>query len=160
MSRLFFELEESFRFDETNAWEANGLPLTYARQLAYCFGESKRSTVAYIYDISKLSIVSIFYHKIASLTKTARSRRVGCPYPNIVWRRTIRLSILVDLEVLQRDNGRLSRSLKKTNFHLAATLEDFDFSPSRGLDRRLVLELSQLGQNWGRENFPRVCAWT
>jgi DNA replication protein DnaC len=54
-----------------------------------------------------------------------------------------RLSILVDLEILQRDNGRLSRSLKKAHFHLDATLEDFDFSPSRGLDRNLVLELSQ-----------------
>ena len=54
-----------------------------------------------------------------------------------------RLAILVDLEVLQRDNGRLSRSLKKAHFHLDATLEDFDFSPARGVDRHLVLELSQ-----------------
>jgi hypothetical protein len=38
-----------------------------------------------------------------------------------------RLSILVDLEVLQRDNGRLCRHLKKAHFHLDATLEDFDF---------------------------------
>ena len=53
-----------------------------------------------------------------------------------------RLSILVDLEVLQRDNGRLCRHLKKAHFHLDATLEDFDFSPSRGIDRHLVLELS------------------
>jgi DNA replication protein DnaC len=53
-----------------------------------------------------------------------------------------RLSILVDLEVLQRDNGRLCRYLKKAHFHLAATLEDFDFSPARGLDRHRVLELS------------------
>ena len=53
-----------------------------------------------------------------------------------------RLSILVDLEVLQRDNGRLCRYLKKAHFHLAATLEDFDFSPARGLDRHQVLELS------------------
>ncbi len=54
-----------------------------------------------------------------------------------------RLSILVDLEVLQRDNARLSRSVQKAHFHLAATLEDFDFSPSRSVDRHLVLELSQ-----------------
>ncbi len=53
-----------------------------------------------------------------------------------------RLSILVDLEVLQRDNGRLSRSLKKAHFHQAATLEDFDFSPPRGIDRHQVLELA------------------
>jgi len=53
-----------------------------------------------------------------------------------------RLSILIDLEVLQRDNGRLGRYLKKARFHLAATLEDFDFSPPRGIDRRQVLELA------------------
>jgi DNA replication protein DnaC len=53
-----------------------------------------------------------------------------------------RLSILVDLEVLKRDNGRLARHLKKAHFHLEATLEDFDFSSSRGIDRHQVLELS------------------
>ena len=53
-----------------------------------------------------------------------------------------RLSLLVDLEVLQRDNGRLRRRLKKARFHLEATLEDFDFTPPRGIDRHLVLELS------------------
>lgn len=53
-----------------------------------------------------------------------------------------RLAILVDLELLQRDNSRLRRHLKKAHFHLDATLEDFDFSPSRGIDRHLVLELS------------------
>lgn len=53
-----------------------------------------------------------------------------------------RLSFLVDLEVLNRDNGRLRRRLKKAHFHLDATLEDFDFSPARGIDRHLVLELS------------------
>lgn len=53
-----------------------------------------------------------------------------------------RLSLLVDLEVLSRDNGRLQRRLKKAHFHLDATLEDFDFSPARGVDRHQVLELS------------------
>jgi len=53
-----------------------------------------------------------------------------------------RLAILVDLELLQRDNSRLRRRLKKARFHLDATLEDFDFSSSRGLDKRQVLELS------------------
>ena len=54
-----------------------------------------------------------------------------------------RLAMLVDLEVLQRDNGRLRRRLKKAHFHLEAAPEDFDFSPTRGVDRHLVLELSQ-----------------
>jgi DNA replication protein DnaC len=53
-----------------------------------------------------------------------------------------RLSMLVDRELLQRDNGRMQRRLKKAHFHLEATLEDFDFSPARGIDKRQVLELS------------------
>jgi DNA replication protein DnaC len=53
-----------------------------------------------------------------------------------------RLAILVDLELLQRDNSRMRRRLKKAHFHLEAVLEDLDFSPSRGIDRHFVLELS------------------
>jgi len=54
-----------------------------------------------------------------------------------------RLTQLVDLECIHRDNNRLRRRLKKAQLHLSATLEDFDFSPSRGVDRSLVLELAQ-----------------
>jgi DNA replication protein DnaC len=53
-----------------------------------------------------------------------------------------RLSILVDRELLQRDNGRMQRRLKKAHFHLEATLEDFDSSPARGIEKHQVLELS------------------
>jgi len=53
-----------------------------------------------------------------------------------------RLSMLVDLELLQRDNSRLRRRLKKAHFHLNAVMEDFDFSPTRAIDRAQVLELS------------------
>lgn len=54
-----------------------------------------------------------------------------------------RLAMLVDLECIHRDNNRLKRRLKKAQLHLPASLEDFDFSPSRGVDRSLVLELAQ-----------------
>jgi DNA replication protein DnaC len=54
-----------------------------------------------------------------------------------------RLVMLVDLECIHRDNNRLKRRLKKAQLHLPATIEDFDFSPSRGVDRSLVLELAQ-----------------
>lgn len=53
-----------------------------------------------------------------------------------------RLSILVDRELLQRDNSRMQRRLKKAHFHLEATLEDFDFSPARGIEKHQVMELS------------------
>lgn len=54
-----------------------------------------------------------------------------------------RLSLLVDLEMNRCDNGRLQRRLQKAQLHQVATLEDFDFSPSRGIDRSQVLELAQ-----------------
>lgn len=54
-----------------------------------------------------------------------------------------RLSILVDKECLYRDNNRLQRRLKKAQLHLPAAIEDFDFSAARGVDKSLVLELSQ-----------------
>lgn len=36
----------------------------------------------------------------------------------------------------------MRRRLKKAHFNLDAPLEDFDFSPARGINRQLVLELS------------------
>ena len=54
-----------------------------------------------------------------------------------------RLAILIDLECMYRDNNRLERRLKKAQLHLAPTIEDFDFSTARGIDKTLVLELAQ-----------------
>jgi hypothetical protein len=42
-----------------------------------------------------------------------------------------------------RDNNRLQRRLKAARLPLPATIEDLDLSPSRGIDRRLVLQLAQ-----------------
>jgi DNA replication protein DnaC len=54
-----------------------------------------------------------------------------------------RLLLLVDLECTRRSASRIQRRLKLAEFPLPATLEDLDFSPERGLDRRQVLELAQ-----------------
>jgi len=54
-----------------------------------------------------------------------------------------RLGLLVDCECTHRDNNRLQRHLKAARLPLPATLEDLDLSPSRGLDRRLILQLAQ-----------------
>ena len=54
-----------------------------------------------------------------------------------------RLATLVDLEFVHRDNNRLRRRLNKAQLHLPATIEDFEFSAARGVDKNLVLELSQ-----------------
>jgi DNA replication protein DnaC len=57
-----------------------------------------------------------------------------------------RLLLLVDLEWNRRLDSRTKRRLKLADFPMQATVEDLDFSPERGLERRLVLELSQC--NW------------
>lgn len=57
-----------------------------------------------------------------------------------------RLSLLVEAEYLQRRENRIKRNIRSAKFPMQATLEELDFSPSRGLDRRLILELGQ--SNW------------
>lgn len=54
-----------------------------------------------------------------------------------------RLGLLVDCECTYRDNNRLQRRLKAARLQLPATIEDLDLSPSRGLDRHLILQLAQ-----------------
>lgn len=62
-----------------------------------------------------------------------------------------RLGLLVDRECTHRDNNRLKRRLKAARLPLPATIEDLDLSPSRGLDRRLVLHLAQ--GEWIRQHL-------
>ena len=62
-----------------------------------------------------------------------------------------RLGLLVDRECTHRDTNRLQRRLKAARLSLPATIEDLDLSPSRGLDRRLVLQLAQ--GEWIRQHL-------
>jgi DNA replication protein DnaC len=57
-----------------------------------------------------------------------------------------RLLLLVDQECNRRLDSRTKRRLKLAEFPMRATVEDLDFSPERGLERHLVLELAQC--NW------------
>ena len=57
-----------------------------------------------------------------------------------------RLLLLVELECTHRSASRIKRRLKLAEFPMSATIEDLDFSPERGLDRRLILELALC--NW------------
>lgn len=57
-----------------------------------------------------------------------------------------RLALLVEREYTRRHNNRIHRALHTAAFPLQATLEEMDWTPERGLDRRLVLELGQ--GNW------------
>jgi len=54
-----------------------------------------------------------------------------------------RLAILVDLECTRRHSNRIQRLVKAAEFPLPAAVEDLDLTPTRGLERQLVLELAQ-----------------
>jgi DNA replication protein DnaC len=53
-----------------------------------------------------------------------------------------RLGLLVDREVTERDNRRLSSRLRKAKLRLEAAVEDIAYRPARGLDKSLMLALS------------------
>jgi DNA replication protein DnaC len=58
---------------------------------------------------------------------------------------TARLGLLVDREVQDRDNRRLTRNLKTAHLRAQASIEDIDFRRPRGLDRTQILSLAQGG---------------
>ena len=64
-----------------------------------------------------------------------------------------RLSLLVDAECTQRRENRIKRNIRTAKFPMQAALEELDFSPSRGLDRRLILEFGQSGWIASRHNI-------
>ncbi|MFL7867253.1 MAG: IS21-like element helper ATPase IstB [Anaerolineales bacterium] len=75
-----------------------------------------------------------------------------------------RLSLLVEAECSQRRENRIKRNIRSASFPMQATLEDLDFSPARGLDRRLILELGQSSWIASRHNIlvlgPTGCGKT
>lgn len=56
-----------------------------------------------------------------------------------------RLGLLVDREVMERENRRMNTRLKKAKFRQAAVIEDIDYRHPRGLDKSLMLSLSNCG---------------
>ena len=55
---------------------------------------------------------------------------------------TERLALLLDRELLERENRRLKTRLKQAKLKQPACIEDIDFKHSRGLSRSLVLSLA------------------
>jgi DNA replication protein DnaC len=61
-----------------------------------------------------------------------------------------RLGLLVDRELLARDNRRLQRLLKTAKLKLPAAIEELDYSRPRGLDRHAILQLAE--SHWVHEH--------
>jgi DNA replication protein DnaC len=53
-----------------------------------------------------------------------------------------RLGLLVDHELVARDNRRLERLLKAAKLKIAATIEELDYSRPRGIERQTALQLA------------------
>ena len=53
-----------------------------------------------------------------------------------------RLALMIDNELLLRENKRLQTRLKKAKLMQTAVVEDIDYQAARGLDKRLILDLS------------------
>ena len=54
-----------------------------------------------------------------------------------------RLGLLVDREVTEREDRRLTTRLRQAKLKHNACIEDIDFKQSRGLDKSLILDLAQ-----------------
>jgi DNA replication protein DnaC len=63
-----------------------------------------------------------------------------------------RLGLMIDREIACRDNKRLQTRLKKAHLRYNATIEDIDFRVSRGLDKQVILSLSNCQWIRDRQN--------
>lgn len=62
-----------------------------------------------------------------------------------------RLGLLIDRELTERENRRLTTRLKQARLRQSACVEDIDFRHRRGLDKAIVLKLA--GCQWLREHL-------
>ncbi len=53
-----------------------------------------------------------------------------------------RLGLMVDCEINERDNRKLTQRLKRARFRLQACMEDIDYRAGRGLDKSVMLNLA------------------
>ena len=89
--------------------------------------------------------------RLSALRDALREQQANPKYTDLTFED--RLSLLVDAECTQRRENRIKRTIHTGNFPMQAALEDLDFSPSRGLDRRVILELGQSGWIASRHNL-------
>ena len=54
-----------------------------------------------------------------------------------------RLTLLIEQEVVERQNNRVQRRIRQAHFQQRALVQDIDFSSQRGLQRSQVLQLAQ-----------------
>ena len=91
--------------------------------------------------ISQNLMDKLLYLRLPAFRDGLREQQINTQYAQLSFEE--RLLLLADLECARRTDNRTNRRLKLAEFPLRASIEDLDFSPSRGLDRQHVLELAQ-----------------
>lgn len=89
--------------------------------------------------------------RLSTFRNALRAQQANPQYRDLTFED--RLSLLVEAECLQRRENRIKRNIRTANFPMSANLEEVDFSPARGLDRRLMLELGQAAWIANRHNL-------
>lgn len=89
--------------------------------------------------------------RLSAFREALRDQQTNSQYSDLVFED--RLSLLVETECTQRREKRIRRNIHIANFPMQAALEDLDFSPARGLDRRFILELGQCSWIASRQNM-------
>lgn len=64
-----------------------------------------------------------------------------------------RLGLMVDREMIDRENRRLETRLRKAKLRVQACVEDIDFRQRRGLDKSLVMSLAACDWIKKRQNL-------
>jgi DNA replication protein DnaC len=88
--------------------------------------------------------------RLSAFRTTLREQQANPQYADLPFED--RLSLLVDAECSQRRENRVRRNIRSAGFPMQAALEDLDFAPARGLERRLILELGQCSWISSRQN--------
>lgn len=65
-----------------------------------------------------------------------------------------RLALLVETEMLQRQEHRVQRRVRQAHFQQTAWVQEIDFSPNRGLQRQQILQLAQT--TWIRKGLNLI----
>jgi DNA replication protein DnaC len=89
--------------------------------------------------------------RIPAFRQALQEQQSNPKYTDLVFEE--RLALLVDHECTQRRENRIRRNLHTAAFPMAASLEELDLSPARGLDRRSVLALGQCDWISSRQNM-------
>ncbi len=89
--------------------------------------------------------------RLTAFLNTLREQQANPKYYDLTFED--RLALLVDVECSQRRENRIRRNIQLANFPMQAAIEDVDFSPARGMERRPILELAQCGWVSTRQNL-------